>query len=184
MFPSQLALPVSWDRLGESPSPDVLEAVERSNAGVVGFLLQGVDLEAMPRSADERLAEALAPLRVKLDMIIEMLGKLSYRHVALPPICEIEFSLTQMAWCSARPLRIGEWSRIQLYFHPTFREPVVAFGRVTSCAEEGPDRGYRVKADVLEMAAGISESIARLAFLMQRHQRALHSVRTPAMRET
>ena len=97
-FFSRLVLPVRWDRLCHSPSCELRDNADRSNAGIVAFLLQGVDLEAMPRPSDERIAEALAPLRMKLDMIIGMLGRLSYRDVNLPPLCEIwmsEFSIAQ-----------------------------------------------------------------------------------------
>ena len=76
-FSSRLVIPASYERLARSPSHEIREAIERSNTGVLGFLLQGVDLEAMHRPADEHLAEALAPLRTKLDMIIDMLGRLS-----------------------------------------------------------------------------------------------------------
>jgi len=86
MFSSRLVLPVSLERLACPPSREVRDAVERSNANVLAFLLLEVDLEAMPRSADERLVEALAPLRTKLDMIIDMLGRLSPRRRAATAI--------------------------------------------------------------------------------------------------
>jgi len=56
-----------------------------SNDTIIGFLLHGIEAEASLRSGDEKLTEALAPLRAKLDIIIEMLGRLSYRDTKLPP---------------------------------------------------------------------------------------------------
>ena len=183
MFFSRLTLPVGWSRLGHPPSHELRDATERSNAAIVSFLLQGVDLEAMPRPSDERLAEALAPLRMKLDMIIGMLGRLSYRGVELPPLCEIEFSLTRVSWLSAQPLQLGDWLRIELYFDPTFREPVVVFGRVTTCTEQGPGEGCRIQTDLVEMSQSSGESVARLAFLTHRHQQAQHPIRSSIRRE-
>jgi len=183
MFSSRLVLPVSCQYLDHPPSRQVREAVERSNANVLGFLLQGVDLEAMPRPADERLAEALAPLRIKLDMIIDMLGRLSYRDIELPPLCDVELGLARMAWQIGRRLQGGDWLRIELYFSPTFREPIVVFGKVTSCVEQSQDEDCRIEVDLLEIPEGTGESLARLALLTQRHQRARHPVRTAARRE-
>lgn len=183
MFFSRLVLPVGWSRLGHPPSRELRDAAERSNAAIVGFLLQGVDLEAMPRPSDERLAEALAPLRMKLDMIIGMLGRLSYRGVELPPLCEIEFGLNRVSWLTAQPLQSDDWLRIELYFDPIFREPVVVFGRVTTCTEQGPSEVYRIQTDLAEMSQSSGESIARLAFLTHRHQQAQHPLRSSMRRE-
>jgi hypothetical protein len=62
IFSSRLLIPASYERLAQSPSREIREAIERSNMGVLGFLLQGVDLEAMHRPADEHLSEVLSAL--------------------------------------------------------------------------------------------------------------------------
>ena len=175
-FSSRLALPLAVESLRDLPSRETRETVERSNASVLGFLLQGVDLAAMPRPADERLVEALAPLRVKLDMLIDMVGRLSYRDIKLPPVREIELGSRRIAWCSQKPWQRGDWLRIELYFDPTFREPVVLIAAVTSCVGEDRDEGWRIVADPVEMPESIAERLARLALVTQRHQR----VRQPA----
>jgi hypothetical protein len=184
MFPSRLVLPFFSNRLSDPPSRELREAAERSNAGIIGFLLQGVDLEAMPRPADERLTEALAPLRTKLDMLIDMLVRLSYRDRELPPVCDIELGRTQIAWRSLRPAQRGDWFRVELYFHPKFREPIVVFAQVSGCVEHSPGEGCRIEADLVRMSEGTVESLARLAFLTQRHQQAQAHVRTTAGRGT
>jgi hypothetical protein len=182
-FFSKLVLPVRWDWLDHSPSCELRDDADRSNAGIIGFLLQGVDLEAMPRPSDERLAEALAPLRMKLDMIIGMLGMLSYRDVNLPPLCEIEFSLDRVFLLSPQPLQLGDWLRIELYFDPTFREPVIVFGNVRTCTKQGPHAECRIRADLAEMSHAVAKSVARLAFLTQRHQQAKRPIRTATRRK-
>src|SRR5215469_1384252 len=124
---SRLALPMAWEPLDGAPSPEEFGKAAWSNAGVLGFLLHGVEIEAAQRPADERLAEALAPLRIKLDIVIEMLGRLAYRDVTLPPVCNIELSMERIAWHSAMPQRAGDWLRIKLYFDPNFPEPIVLY---------------------------------------------------------
>jgi len=154
-FSSRLALPLAVDNLRRPPSRETREAVERSNASVLGFLLQGVDLAAMPRPADERLVEALAPIRIKLDTLIDMVGRLSYRDIKLPPVCEIELASRQIAWGSPKPWQRGDWLRIELYFDPNFREPVVLIAAVTSCVGEDRDGGWRIVADPVGMPESI-----------------------------
>ena len=169
-FVAVLALPLSSDRLSQPPSREACDAAEQSNASFLGFLLQEVDLEAMPRPADERLATALAPLQVKLDMLIDMTARLSYRDVELPPICEIELGPTHMAWSSKQHWHCGEWARMSLYFHPTFREPICLFGRVTECVEQSHDNRWRVAASLSKTLGNSAESLARLALLTRRRQ--------------
>jgi len=183
VFSSRLVLPLGCERLDATPSGEVCEAVEQSNVGIVCFLLHGVDLEAMSRPADERLAEALAPLRTKLDMIIEMIGRLSYRDTQLPPLSEIELGIDRIAWHSPRPWQLGDWLGIRLYFDPTFREPVVLFGKVTSCADDPRNDARRLEAELIEMSESTGESITRLALLTQRRQRGQRPVQAAARRK-
>ena len=94
IFLSRLALPVSWEPLAQAPSPeDCDRAVWRMPASS-GFCCTASSLDAAQRPSDERLTEALAPLRIKLDIVIEMLGRLTYRDVALPPMRDIELGMT------------------------------------------------------------------------------------------
>lgn len=169
-FVGLLALPMSSDPLYQAPSREVCEAAEQSNTSVLGFLLREVDLEAMPRSADERLAAALAPIRIKLDMLIDMTARFSYREVALPPLCEVELGPTRIAWGTNQHWECGDWARISLYFHPTFREPVYLFAKVTDCIKQTREKGWRVEASLSEMLGHTGERLARLALLTCRRQ--------------
>jgi len=177
-FVSSLTLPVCGDRLYNPPSREMREAVERSNAGVLGFLLQEVDLEAMPRPTDERLAAALAPLRIKLDMLIDMVARHAYRDVALPPLCAVELTPANVLWHSRQYWRCGDWLRLDLYFHPIFREPVCLLVSVTGCVEWEGEKGCRVHGDLVEMLESTSEKLTRLAFLTQRQQQTRQRQRT------
>lgn len=171
-FASGFELPLAWDRLDEPPSAQRREQANEANAGVLAFLLQGVDLDAGPRPADEQLAEALLPLRLKLDMILDLLARHSYRDIELPPAREVAFEVGHIAWEAPLPLPSGDWLRIRLYFHPTFREPIIVFGKVLDAAAIGPGAGFRVRAELAGMREHILGDLSRLAFLVQRRQRA------------
>jgi len=181
-FASRLDLPLACEVLDGPPAEPLRDAVAQANAGNLAFLLHGVDAEAAPRAADEQLDEALAPIRTKLDIVIGMLARLSYRTVELPPCCYIELGERQIAWVAEHPLREGDWLRISIYFDATFREPVVIFGQATGSAALGPSGQYRNEAALAEIAEPIIGDLARLALLAQRRQRARRNTDTGARR--
>ena len=170
IYLSRLTLPVAWELLDHAPTAEDCSKATWSNTGVLGFLLHGVELEAAQRPADERLAEALAPLRIKLDVIIDMLGRLSYRDVALPQVSDIELGVDRIAWRSPESLHADDWLRLKLYFHPNFLEPIVLYARVTSVIPGDTAEGYNVQARLVETSLETEEAVARLAFLVQRRQ--------------
>jgi hypothetical protein len=120
---------------------------------------------------------------MKLDTIIDMLARLSYRDVELPPLCELELSPDHIAWRSPVPLQRGDWFRLELYFHPIFREPIVSFGKVTNSVEPSRDGGFRIEMELIEMLEMTGQGLARLALLTQRHQQARYPVPTVGRRE-
>jgi hypothetical protein len=181
-FASRLDLPLAWEVLDGPPSGPMHEAAARLNANNLAFLLHGIDIEAAPRTADEQLAEALAPIRIKLDIIIGMLARLSYRAVELPPCCSIELGERQIAWLSARPLRPAAWLRIAIYFDTTFREPIVVFAQVTGSVAHGADGQYRNEATLAQIAEPVIGDLARLALLVQRRQRTRRGIDMGARR--
>ncbi len=172
-FLSRIIIPIAWDRLDAAPSVTAHAALEAANAGVLGFLLRDVGTEATLRTSDERLADALAPVHAKLDMIVELLGRLRYGDLELPPPQEIEFSLDHVVWMAPQHLEPADWLRFRLYFHPTFLEPVMLYGRVSGRAT-ADDGGFRVEAEFAEMSEANGDALARLAFLAQRRQLAQH----------
>jgi hypothetical protein len=170
IYLSRLALPISWEALDGAPSTEDCGKATWANAGVFSLLLHAIDVDAAQRPSDERLAEALAPLRIKLDIVIEMLGRLAYRDVEPPPVCNIEFATDRIGWESPRPLRVGDWLRIKLYFDPNFLEPIVLYGCVASAIPEDATGTCGVQAELVETSLETEEAVARLAFLAQRRQ--------------
>jgi hypothetical protein len=176
-----LTLPVSSSRLSHAPSRETGEAVARANASVLAFLLHEVDVDAMPRPADETLAAALAPLRSKLDLLTDLVARHCYRDIVLPPVSQLELGPTRVAWQSSEEWRRGDWLRLDLYFNQVFREPVSLFAAVTDCAAQDRESGWRIDSDLCEMPDSTRERLARLAFLTRRQQQIRQRPRTTAL---
>jgi hypothetical protein len=183
-FIAQLTLPISSERLPEPPSREIGEAVARSNASVLAFLSQEIELAAMPRTADDRLAMALAPLRTRLAMLIEMVARLTYRDIALPPVVPVALSPSRIIWHSRQHWRRGDWLRLDLYFHPIFREAVSLLLQVTDCVKGEREEFWQVEGSLVEMPGSTREGMTRLAFLTHRQQRARHRSQNVAAGET
>ncbi|MBV9826674.1 MAG: hypothetical protein JO001_13530 [Alphaproteobacteria bacterium] len=168
-FLSRIVLPIAWERMAHAPSLKAQRAAQIANTGALAFLLRNIEIEANQRPPDERMAEALAPLHGKLDMLTEMLSHLCYRDTPLPPAQEIEFGVGRIAWSLLEPVRPYDWMRFKLYFHPTLLEPVILDGQVTDAAPEA-DGTYRAEAELVELPEEASDALARLAFLAHRRQ--------------
>ena len=168
---SRLELPVSWERLDCAPSEQQREAAEQANAGILSFLLQEIELDARPRPADEQLVEALAPLAAKLDVVVELVTRLSYRDAERPPRRVIELGERHRAWQAPDAEPPGVWLRLSIYFHPTFLEPVVLFGEVTE-TNPAVGSGFHIEVAVAEGPERVSGDLLRLALLTQRRQHA------------
>jgi hypothetical protein len=181
-FTLGLTVPLAWQPLAGAPADALLEELERSNGQVVAMLLKCADLGAPPIE-DEVLAEALEPLRTKLDLIADMLARLSYRDLALPEARAIELGLAHLRWSQAAPPPADSWLLCRLYFHDLFREPVTLAGRVARLSGEGAGRS-RIELDVADMPPSLGESFARLIFLEHRRQQAQKAGRHPAARRS
>ena len=178
-FACRLTLPLACETLDRAPPAAHREAARWSNVGIIRFLLHEIDVNAALRPAEERLTEALAPIHAKLDMIIEVLGRLAYRDLALPSPREVELSLDRIAWHAPKAIKIGDWVSIKLFFNTSFLETVALYAQVRFCGERG-EAGHPVQAELDEMSEASGEAFARLAFLAQRRQRGEQLHPTPA----
>jgi hypothetical protein len=168
----RLELPIAWDLIARPPSPELLDAAEQANERVLSFLLQGIEMEARPRPLDDAVAEVVAPLRLKLDLIIDMLARLTYRDVELPPRRSIEMMSGRIAWIAPGPPRRGDWVHIRMYFDAVFRDPVELYGKIGDCGSGSGE--CRIEADLAGISERVGRDLARLAYLANRRQRARH----------
>ncbi|MGH6988580.1 MAG: hypothetical protein ACREFD_02105 [Stellaceae bacterium] len=180
-FSLALRLPIEWQVLDGAPSDALLDRLEHANEGVLDLLFKSVDLGAPP-TEDEALAEALRPLQLKIDMLIEMVARLAYQAQPLPAPREVELGLSRLAWSGPEALTPDSWLLAKLYFHDIFREPVTLAGRVASAQRDPLNGGERVEIELANLSDALSESFARLVFLEHRRRRAHGSGRAASAR--
>jgi hypothetical protein len=179
-FSLALTVPFESRELDGPPSEDKLDQLEHANSSVLAMLLKGADLGAAPVE-DEALAEALEPIRVKLDMVVEMVARLSYRDLVLPEARAVEVGLSHLRWIQAESLPVGGWLVSRIYFHDVFREPVTLAGRVAAATADR-DGQFRIEVDLAQMSDALAESLGRLVFLEHRRQLANRAGRAPLTR--
>jgi len=168
-FSISLRLPLECEALAAAPSDSEMERIEHANEATLDMLFTSADLGAAPIE-DEALAEALRPLRVKIDMMVGMLARLSYRDRPLPEAREVEVGLSRLAWSQPEPLTPQSWLLVRLYFHELLREPVTLAGRVMSCTADPLTGGWRGDIAIADMSESLGESFARLVFLEHRRR--------------
>jgi hypothetical protein len=173
-FSLAMTVPIGWESISGPPDNDLLDRLERSNGSVLTTLLKFADL-GTPPVEDDVLADALEPLRVKIDMVVEMLARMSYRDLTLPQPRPIELGLIHIRWSQPEPLAVDSWLLSKIYFHDIFREPIVLAGRVASCVPGSSEGVSKIEIDLAEMSETLSESFARLVFLEHRRQLAHHA---------
>lgn len=173
-FSLTLTLPTERELVAGPPADEMLDRLERSNGTVVATLLKCADL-GKPPVEDEALTDALEPLRVKIDMMLEMVARLSYRATTLPDPHPIELGLVHIRWSQREPLAIDRWLLSKIYFHETYREPVILAGRVASCSPAQSNGIHNIELDLAEMSDSLGESFARLVFLEHRRQLAFRA---------
>ena len=173
-FACRVVLPLAWELLDRAPTSAARESAQWSNAEIVRFLLHEIDVGAALRPAEERLAEALAPIHTKLEMIIEILGRLAYRELALPPRRDVRARASTASPGTRRGRAQGRLLGARQAVLPTrpFLEPIVLYAQIVFCSEPNGQAGCHIQAELEEMPEASAEAFARLAFLAQRRQRA------------
>ena len=170
-------MPFSWEKTAGPPPLEALETLELQNHAILALLLQRIDVEAAPRAGDERLAEALRPIRLKLDLIVELISRLSLRDIALPAARMIEVGLDRIAWNAPEPLEIGAWLDFRLYFPGAYGEAVALSGHVTDCLPGERKGEWQVEATLAPMSETASDAFARLVFAEHRRRLAQRPAR-------
>ncbi len=168
---TRLALPLAWEPLDHEPDGALRAQAEQSNAAILGHLLQEIELDATLRAPDEALAAALLPLRAKLDLLVDMVARLSYREVLLPPVRDVELAATRIAWDDEKAPAAEAWIRIALFLHPIIREPIVAFAHPPRVEPVPATRLFRIDADFFDFSERNYSDLARFAFVVQRRRR-------------
>ncbi len=83
------------------------------------------------------LSQELQRLDFKLNLVLEMVGRLLAADNTPPATVAVELGPRHLRWRADPPPAPGQWLRVELYLNARYPFPVLFFGRVDSVDEEG-----------------------------------------------
>jgi hypothetical protein len=159
------SLPLAWH-----PGAAAAEGIENDRLSDANLrLLSNIaQLEERTVLGDEPTQQEmeLARLHAKMDVVLELLGALVPRYVAVPPRVALHLSWQGVAWHSGdAAFAVGQTGAIEIYLHPTLLQPLRWPARIARI-----DGGW-VAARFLPLAHPCQQALERHVF--KHHRRAV-----------
>lgn len=162
-------LPLSWREAG-TIAPGKIEHWQHANISLLHAL---ATVEAMPGDREKELgpaAKAYEQLEAKVDVMLEMLGRLLAERMETPPEHPIILRANSLEWLDTNAPEPGREIVICLYLSPKLPQPLTLTASVQSCAQEGDST--RVHSAFTHLNAELTDWLERTVF--RYHRRAVH----------
>jgi hypothetical protein len=168
------ALPLQWRPMDGPLSGEDFLRLNRDNEAVLKVVM--VLGESRPESADDpNLSSELGHLDFKLNVLLDLVGRLVIREQRLPAPAGLRLSARGLEWVAESPPALGARLLVSLYLHPPYPRPVELPARVLSV--EPAASGARVRVRFEELSEVVAEGLERLIF--RNHRRLIAQSRTP-----
>lgn len=163
-------IPLSWRQLATDPDPAEFPGIHQSNEWVVRCL-SAID-DSRPESGDEEggsLAHDIARIDFKLNLVLDMVGRLLRMHDPAPEAAPVRISATGIQWRASRAPDGGSPVRIELFLNRNFPSPIVLHGRVVAVTLT--DEGDRwVDVNFGDLGVPMRNWLEKLIFRQHRRQ--------------
>lgn len=166
-------LPFAWRSSSQPLSPSVLNHQADDNARLLQVCLALDDQSSADKKAeDPAQAAELARLDMKMNLLLDMMGRLLQQNQPRPAPAKIRFNARGALWRTAgssTPVKIGEVGMLEVYLHHCLSDPLRLSGRV-----------HRVDATSTEVRFDKTpEAVANLMdkITFRRHRRKVADVR-------
>lgn len=156
-------LPIQWRSREQPLSRFELTGLEESNVVLLQACVAMQEQQARDHGEEAGpLANELARLDFKLNLVLQLLGKLVSRE-RMPAATSITFNAHGASWTAiGAPPAAGSTGVLRIYLHESLPQPLELPGTI-SAAE-----GALVRAQFEDLPDTVAELIQRLAFLCHR----------------
>lgn len=164
-------LPLSWREAG-SLAPGKIEHWQHANISLLHALAM---VEAMPGDWEKELglaAKAYERLEAKVDVMLDMLGRLLAERIETPPEHLLILRANGLEWLDTNPPEPGREIIIYLYLSPKLPQPLTLTAIVQSCVAEGDTS--RVQTTFSHLNTELTDWLERTVF--RYHRRAIHQM--------
>ncbi len=164
-------LPLSWRDAG-SIAPSKIEHWQHTNLALLHAL---ATIESIPGDRENELgpaAKAYERLEAKVDVMLDMLGRLLAERIEIPPEHALTLRADGLEWLDRSAPAAGSEVVISLYLSPKLPQPLSLTASVQSCTQE--DDATRVHCVFTHLNAELTDWLERTVF--RYHRRAVHQM--------
>ena len=162
----QALIPLSW--LDGQANPHQISEWMQDNVKALNALtaLEGSGHERefeRPGSVDYTATR----LEAKLDLLLQLVGKLLIKQTPLPPATEVVLGSNRVRWKCPIPLKVGQHGVLSLYLTPRLPVPLILPVQILDCTEG------QAEAEIQHFSEDAQDALDRTLF--RYHRRALHA---------
>ena len=175
------SLPLQWRAVPEQSALSELTKLNENNEEVLRFI--GVLDEYPGEIGDEfaTIAQELARVETKLNLLLGLVGQLLTVHFPLPPMKAVKLNPVGIEWLTdqGHP-HPGDFGIVEVYLNPRCPQPLSFPGKVDRVEATG--EGYRVMVQFVALSALLQERLEKIIFT--HHRRSVALARRHAAPET
>jgi hypothetical protein len=167
-------LPLRWEAVVEEAEPAVLLHDRRSNEATLRLIF-GLD-EHRPEIAedDSAVAQELARLDFKVNLLLDLVGDLVARQLDLPGELAVRISAREIQWVDAKAPAVGQKCRLHVYLDLRYPRPLTLRGRVVGVEPAPPER-HRITLEFDDPGEPVQTWLEKLIF--RHHRRGIAEAR-------
>ena len=160
-------LPLRWRDAEEPLSPGTILTISRANEQL---LRNFAAIEEIRHEGDDDGASAhdIQRLEYKVDLLMDMVGRLLSAQVSIPDAVPVRLGADAMQWTcpAARCPAADSLLRVEVYLHHRYPSPLVVVGAVESVVPEGGEA--RVTLRYVGMGEGLRCRLEKTIFRQHR----------------
>jgi hypothetical protein len=166
-------LPVGWRALARPLDLAAVTALTERNVRTLQVYATIEEQGPVEKAEDKSLHSAdLLRLEVKMNLVLELMGKLLTAQEPRPPAAPLKFNALGAVWRSQAPPKQGEQGLLDIYLRECLAQPLTLIASVTQVSTDG-----QVKVAFAPPGEATADLIEKLAF--RRHRRHVAGVRQP-----
>jgi len=169
-------LPVEWHPVS-SEQDDILDRYLQSNESLLNAINDLEDHHAI-ESADEHslVMQEVARLDRKLDLILDMLGRMLSQYQKIPPAVPVTLAIEQVQWETTEPPEQKMHVEIRIFISQEYPMPLVLSGCVTLVTQGSAGRSL-VTVELDTLPDPLENNLNKLIF--RHHRRSIATARKP-----
>jgi hypothetical protein len=159
-------LPLRWEPVEEEVEPGELIHDRRSNEATLRLIFGLDEHRAEIAEEDSAVAQELARLDFKINLLLDLMGNLVARQLDLPAEADVRISAREIQWTGEEVPAVGQRCKVLVYLDLRYPRPLALWGRVTA-VDSAPGK-RRVTAVFDDLGEPVQTWLEKLIF---RHHR-------------